>query len=113
MRAAPSWRPRTRRHHKSRAGTPSLLDVEGLTYCVGLAMKLSAARQPTGYIGRLQQRPLGWEVGCQIPRNGNEDMPALVAIAPLLKLPRPRLEHLTRASDKRGTPHPLAAISAA
>jgi len=57
-------------------------------------MKLTAARQPTGYIGRLQQRPLGWKMGRQIPRNGNEDMPALVAIAPILELPHTSLEHL-------------------
>ena len=57
-------------------------------------MKFSAARQPTGYISRLQQRTLGWTVGCQIPRDSYEDVPALVAIAPLLKLPHARLEHL-------------------
>jgi hypothetical protein len=57
-------------------------------------MKLSAARQPTGCISRLQQRALGWKVGCQIPRDGNKDVPALVAIAPLVKLPHARLEHL-------------------
>ena len=57
-------------------------------------MKLSAARQPTGNISRLQQRALGWKVGCQIPRDGNKDVPALVAIAPLVKLPHARLEHL-------------------
>ena len=57
-------------------------------------MKLSAARQPTGYISRLQQRALGWKVGCQISRDGNKDVPALVAIAPLVKLPYARLEHL-------------------
>ena len=57
-------------------------------------MKLSAAHQPTGHVGRLQQSTLGWEVGRQIPCNGNEDMPALVAIAPLLELPHASLEHL-------------------
>ena len=56
-------------------------------------MKLSAAHQPTGYVGRLQQSTPGWEVGRQIPRNANEDMPALIAIAPLLELPHARLEH--------------------
>jgi hypothetical protein len=57
-------------------------------------MKLSAARQPTGYISRLQQRALGWKVGCQIARDGNKDVPALLAIAPLGKLSHTRLEHL-------------------
>jgi hypothetical protein len=33
-------------------------------------------------------------VGCQIPRRANEDVPALVAIAPLVKLPHARLERL-------------------
>jgi hypothetical protein len=57
-------------------------------------MKLSAARQPTGIIDRLQQGALGWKVGCQIPGDGNKDVSALVAIAPLVKLPHARLEHL-------------------
>ena len=57
-------------------------------------MKISAARQPTGYISRLQPRALDWKVGCQISRDGNKDVPALVAIAPLVKLPYARLEHL-------------------
>jgi hypothetical protein len=57
-------------------------------------MKLSAARQPTGNITRLRQRALGWKVGCQISCDGNKDVPALVAIAPLVKLPYARLEHL-------------------
>jgi hypothetical protein len=57
-------------------------------------MEFSAARQPTGYISRLQQRALGWKVGCQVPRDGNKDVPALVAIAPIPKLPHARLEHL-------------------
>jgi hypothetical protein len=33
-------------------------------------------------------------VGCQISRDANKDVPALVAIAPLVKLPYARLEHL-------------------
>src|SRR6267154_1611512 len=59
-----------------------------------LSMKLSAVHQPPGYIGRLQQRALGRKMGSQIPRNGNKDMTALVAVAPLVKLPYPCLEHL-------------------
>jgi hypothetical protein len=57
-------------------------------------MKIPAARQPTGNISRLQLRALGWKVGCQIPCDSYEDVPALVAIAPLVKLPYARLEHL-------------------
>ena len=30
----------------------------------------------------------------QIPRDGNKNMPALVAVAPLVKLPHARLKHL-------------------
>ena len=55
--------------------------VDDLTYCLGLAMKLSAAHQPSCYVGRLQQRALGREMGSQIPRDGNKDMTALVAVA--------------------------------
>src|ERR1700722_16790521 len=33
-------------------------------------------------------------MGSQIPRDGNKDMTALVAVAPLVKLPHTRLEHL-------------------
>ena len=33
-------------------------------------------------------------MGRQIPYDGNQNMPALVAIAPLVKLPHARLEHL-------------------
>ena len=57
-------------------------------------MKLSAAHEPLGDVSRLQQRALGRKVGSQIPRDGNKDMTALVAVAPLVKLPYPCLEHL-------------------
>src|SRR5215469_5565355 len=73
---------------------PRAIRVDGLTCCLGFAMKLSAAHQPTGHVRCLQQSPPGREVSRQIPRNGNEYMPALVAIAPLLELPHASLEHL-------------------
>jgi hypothetical protein len=57
-------------------------------------MKLTAAHQPTGYVGRLQQRALSRKVGSQIPCYGDEDMPALITGAPLMKLSHTRLEHL-------------------
>jgi hypothetical protein len=57
-------------------------------------MKLAAAHQPTGYVRRLQQRALSRKMGSQIPRDGNKDVPALVAVAPLVKLPHAGLEHL-------------------
>src|SRR6266478_4888989 len=43
-----------------------------------LAMKLASAHQPTGYVGRLEQRALSRKMGGQIPCDGNKDMPALV-----------------------------------
>jgi hypothetical protein len=57
-------------------------------------MKLSAVHEPLGDVTRLQQRALGRKVGSQIPCDGNKDMLALVAVAPLVKLPHTRLEHL-------------------
>jgi hypothetical protein len=57
-------------------------------------MKLSTVHQPLGDVSRLQQRALGRRVGSQMPCDGNEDMPALIAVAPFVKLPHPRLEHL-------------------
>jgi len=59
-------------------------------------MNLAAAHQPTGYICRLQQRALCGEVSREIARDGNENMAALVAAAPFVKLPHTRLEHLVR-----------------
>ena len=59
-----------------------------------LAMKFSAAHQPTGYVGRLQERALGRKMGGQIPCDGDENMPALVVVAPLAKLTHACLEHL-------------------
>ena len=57
-------------------------------------MKLAAAHQPTGDVRRLQQRALSRKVSSQIPHDGNKNMPALVAVAPLVKLPHASLEHL-------------------
>ena len=57
-------------------------------------MEVAAVHQPTGYVRRLQQRALSRKVGSQIPCDGDKDMPALVAVPPLVKLPHARLEHL-------------------
>jgi hypothetical protein len=57
-------------------------------------MKLAPAHQPTSDIRRLQQRALGRKMGSQVPSDRDQDVAALVAIAPLLKLPDPGLEHL-------------------
>src|SRR6266446_1845546 len=59
-----------------------------------LAMKLAAAHQPTGDVGRLQERALGRKMSRQIPCYGDKGMPSLVAVTPLAKLPHARLEHL-------------------
>ena len=58
------------------------------------AMKFAAAHQPTGDVGRLQQRALSLEVASQIPCDGDKDMPALITVAPFVKLPHACLEHL-------------------
>jgi hypothetical protein len=57
-------------------------------------MKLAAAHQPTGYVGRLEQRALSRKMSRQIPCYGDKDMPALVAVTPLAKLPHACLERL-------------------
>ena len=59
-----------------------------------LTMKLAAAHQPAGDVSRLQECALSRPMGSQVPRDRNQDMPALVAVAPLAKLPRACLEHL-------------------
>ena len=56
----------------------------------------TAAHQPTGYIRRLKQRALSRKVSSQIPHDGNKNMPALLAVAPLVKLPHARLKHFVR-----------------
>src|SRR6516225_2965484 len=57
-------------------------------------MEFAAAHQPSRDVGCLQQGALRRKMGGQISRNGDKDMPALVVIAPLAKLPHPSLEHL-------------------
>jgi len=52
------------------------------------AMKLATAHQPTGYVRRLQQRALSRKMGGQIPRDGNKNMPALVAVLAAQARPR-------------------------
>ena len=57
-------------------------------------MKLAAAHQTPGDIGGLQLRAGSREMRSQISCNGDQDMPTLVAGAPLTKLPHARFEHL-------------------
>jgi len=40
-------------------------DMHGSSHRLRLAVKFSAAHQPIGNVGRLQQRALGWRVGRQ------------------------------------------------
>jgi len=65
-------------------------------------MKLGAAHQPTSYVDRLQQHALSWKVSSKIPRDGDKDMSALVAVAPLVKLPQARIEHFLVGKAVRG-----------
>jgi hypothetical protein len=57
-------------------------------------VKLAAAHQPPGDIGGLRMRSRSREMRSQISCNGDQDMAALVAGAPLTKLPHARFEHL-------------------
>src|SRR5207237_681309 len=61
-----------------------------------LAVKLAAVHQPAGNVGRLQACAFRRKMRGEIARNGYQNMPALVAVAPLTKLPHTRLEHLVR-----------------
>jgi hypothetical protein len=57
-------------------------------------MKLAAAHQPAGDVSRLQECALSRPMGSQVPCDRNQDMPALVAVAPLAKLPDTCLKRL-------------------
>lgn len=46
-------------------------------------VKLTAAHEPAGDVCRLQFGPFGRRMGGEIAGNGDEDMPALVGVAPL------------------------------
>src|SRR5215469_13080406 len=64
------------------------------------AMKLFAVHQPTGDVGRLQQRALGRKMGGQIPRDRNKDVSTLVAVPPFAKLLHTRLEDLVGVKSR-------------
>jgi hypothetical protein len=74
----------------SRAHMP----LRWLFCCPGIAMEFAAVHQTTGDVGGLQQCTLSREMGGQIPVNGDNDVSALVAVAPFAKLSHARLEHL-------------------
>ena len=57
-------------------------------------MQLAAPHQAAGDVGRLQRRALGRRMGGEIAGDRDEDVPALVGVAPDGELPDPRLQHL-------------------
>jgi hypothetical protein len=57
-------------------------------------MKLTAAHEPPGDVGRLQFGAFRGRMGSEIAGDGDEDMSALVGIAPLAKLPHAGVQHL-------------------
>ena len=59
-------------------------------------MQLAAPHQAAGDVGRLQRRALGRRMGGEIAGDRNENVPALVGVAPEAKLPDPGLQHLAR-----------------
>ena len=59
-----------------------------------LLMKLPAAHEPPGNIGGLQPGTLGRRMGGKIAGDGDQDVPALVGVAPFPKLARAGLQHL-------------------
>jgi hypothetical protein len=59
-------------------------------------MQLAASHQAAGDVRRLQRRAFGRRVGGEISGDRDEDVPALVGVAPNGELPDPRLQHLVR-----------------
>ena len=57
-------------------------------------MKLTAAHEPPGDVGRLQFGAFRRRMGSEIAGDRDEDMPALVAIAPLTELSHAGVQHL-------------------
>jgi len=60
----------------------------------GFPMKLTAAHEPPGDFGRLEFGAFRWRMGSEIAGDSDEDMPALVGIAPLAELPHGRVQRL-------------------
>ena len=57
-------------------------------------MQFAAPHQAPGDVGRLQRCAFGRRMGREIAGDRNEDVPALVGIAPYAELPDSRLQHL-------------------
>jgi len=55
-------------------------------------MQLAAPHQAPGDVGPLQRRSLSRRMGRKIAGNRNEDVPALVGVAPSRELPDPGLQ---------------------
>jgi hypothetical protein len=60
----------------------------------GFPMKLTAAHEPPGDFGRLEFGAFRRRMGSEIAGDSDEDMPALVGIAPLAELPHARVQRL-------------------
>jgi hypothetical protein len=60
----------------------------------GILMKLTAAHEPPGDVGRLQFGAFRGRMGREIAGDSDEDMSALVGIAPLAELPHAGVQHL-------------------
>ena len=82
-------------------------------------MKLAAAHQTAGDVGRLQKGPLGWRVGGEITGDSDENVPALIAVSPFSKLPNACLKHLVgmktcilaKECTRQGRDQPLGRVS--
>jgi len=59
-----------------------------------LLMEFAAPHQAPGDVGRLERCPFGWRVGCKIASDRNEDVAALVGVAPNSELPDSCIQHL-------------------
>ena len=59
-----------------------------------LPVQLATTHQSLGYVSCLQRGAFGRRMGRQIPGDRNQDMPALVGIAPNGELSDPRFQHL-------------------
>ena len=57
-------------------------------------MQLAAPHQAPGDVSGLQRSAFGWRMRGEIAGDRNEDVPALVGVAPDGELPDPRLQHL-------------------
>ena len=57
-------------------------------------MEFTAAQQSLRDVGGLKRRALGRRMGCKVARHRDQDVPALIGVAPLAELPHACLQHL-------------------